>query len=91
MGPRTTPDGNDMNRDDLNAIAWDLDQRGPAAVAAMDLQLAADARAARQAGVRPVASAVLADRDAPVVARIRAFGLVASTLDGTPAAHLAAA
>jgi hypothetical protein len=80
-----------MNRDELYLLAWQLDQRGPLAVAAMEPQLAALARDARQAGVRPVAAAVLADRDAPVVARIRAFGLVAAALDREPPDQLVAA
>ena len=73
-----------MDKDDLERVAWRLEQRG---TVGMERELHAVATAARRAGVRPVATAVLDDRDAPEVARIRAFGLVAVALAAAPQAH----
>ena len=47
---------------------------------AVDTELAAVARSARASGVALVAADVLADRDAPAVARQRALGMVALDL-----------
>jgi hypothetical protein len=80
-----------MDRDELHLLAWQLDLRGTQAVTALEPRLAAVAHEARMAGVRLVAAAVLADRNAPAVARIRAFGLVASALDHEPPRQLIAA
>jgi uridine phosphorylase len=67
----------EMDQDELQRVAWRLEQRG---IAGMERELHAVATAARRAGVRPVAAAVLDDREAPDVARMRAFGLVSMAL-----------
>ena len=77
-----------MDRNELHLLAWHLAERGTDGV---ERELTALAGTARQSGVRPVAAAVLADRHAPEVARIRAFSLVAAALDAAPPHRLVAA
>jgi uridine phosphorylase len=74
-------DKDGMDKDEIERVAWRLEQRG---IAGMERELHAVATAARRAGIRPVATAVLDDRHAPEVARIRAFGLVAVALAAAP-------
>jgi hypothetical protein len=62
---------------DIDGLAWAVAEDGPAA---HHDELVAVARNARNAGVASIAASVLADRDAPHVARQRAFALVAAEL-----------
>ena len=77
-----------MNRHEMDRLAWTLAERG---IAGLEHQLTAVATAARRAGVRPVAAEVLADPDAPEIARLRAFALVASALADQPSTAFATA
>jgi hypothetical protein len=61
----------------MDELAWALAEDGPAA---HHDELVAVARNARSAGVASIAASVLADRDAPHVARQRAFALVSAEL-----------
>jgi hypothetical protein len=62
---------------DIEQLAWVVAEDGPKA---HHTELAAVARSARASGVALVAADVLADRDAPAVARQRALGMVALDL-----------
>ena len=69
---------NTDNREiDIDELAWAVAEDGPAA---HHEELVAVARNARSAGVASIAASVLADRDAPHVARQRAFALVSAEL-----------
>ena len=80
-----------MSSTDLLQLAWDLESHG---FAGRDAAVRAVVRAARAACVSSVVVDVLADVDAPEVARLRAFGHIASALsfraDGAPAVPVAA-
>ncbi len=67
--------GGHPSTSDLDHIGRTIDTVGFAAVPAP--QLDAVVGYARDHGLRPVATSVLADAAAPTVARVRAFGLVA--------------
>jgi hypothetical protein len=77
-----------MEREDLHRTAWHLERHG---IVGAEPQIAAVVRAARRAGLRPIAVGVLADDGAPEVARIRAFARVAAALDAAPPEGLVAA
>jgi hypothetical protein len=62
---------------DIDELAWAVAEDGPAA---HHDELVTVARNARNAGVATIAASVLADRDAPHVARQRAFALVSAEL-----------
>ena len=77
---------------DLEQLAFDLDRSGFAGRESLVRQLIHVARSSHLGGA---AVAVLADQAAPEVARLRAFGLVATALlpisEDRPAVPLAAA
>ena len=75
-----------MNSPDLNLLAFQLAARG---FVGQDAAIAAVSRSARSAGVSPVLVDILGDPTAPEVARLRAFGKIATRLadHGTPAAE----
>jgi hypothetical protein len=65
------------DRETVERLAWKLEAYG---TVPFERELQRLATAARRAGVRPIAAAVLADSTASEVARLRAFGLVAGAL-----------
>lgn len=71
----------------LASLAADIDRFG---LGAVEAEVTALAEQARDAGVSPIALAVLTDRSEPEIARERAFGLVAAQLAQAPARHTAA-
>ena len=73
---------------DLEQLAFDLDRSGFAGREPLVRQLVHLARSSRLGGA---AVAVLADRSAPEVARLRAFGLVTTALARISDDRLAAA
>lgn len=73
MSVATTP------HPDLQTLAWHLDSFGPAGV---EESLRAVAGRARAGGIASVLIEVLTDATAPEVCRLRAFGRIATLLDG---------
>lgn len=71
----------------LDHLAADIDRFG---LGAVEAEVTVLAEQARDAGVSPIALAVLTDRSEPEIARERAFGLVAAQLTQAPARHAAA-
>jgi hypothetical protein len=71
----------------LDGLAADIDRFG---LGAVEAEVTALAEQAREAGISPIALAVLTDRSEPEIARERAFGLVATQLTQAPARHAAA-
>ena len=68
-----------MTTPDLHLLAEDLASHG---LVGHEAAVAAVSRAARSAGLSPVLVDVLADADAPEVARLRAFGMLTARLAG---------
>ena len=66
-----------MSSTDLEQLAWDFDAHG---FAGRDAAVRHVVRSARVAGLSPVVIAVFAGADEPEVARMRAFGKIASAL-----------
>lgn len=69
--------------DDVDHLARAIDQAG---IVSVDGEIADLARSVAPLAVSSVLTAVIADHDAPDVARARAFGLLASQLNGLLAA-----
>jgi hypothetical protein len=61
----------------LDALAWEIEDGG---IAGRELAVRRVVRAAQALGVSPTLVAVLADPAEPAVARLRAFGCVATAL-----------
>lgn len=68
-----------MSTPDLHLLALEFEAHG---LAGRDLAVGAVVRAARTAGLNPVLVDVLGDPAEPEVARLRAFGRLASLLSG---------
>jgi hypothetical protein len=66
-----------MNTPDLQLLAHELAATG---FVGHDAAIASVSRSARAAGISPVLVDVLADPAAPEVARLRAFGMIATRL-----------
>jgi hypothetical protein len=73
-----------MTTPQLLRLAWDLESFG---FASQEVALRPVIRAARAAGVSPVLVDVLADPAEPEVARLRAFGRVATELATLTSVH----
>jgi hypothetical protein len=66
-----------MSSTDLSDLAWELASEG---FAGREDAVRGVVRTARAKGLSPVLTAVLADRREPEVARLRAFGRIATLL-----------